>query len=525
MAFIRARAALSVIAALAVLAGAVYVLMSRDYVVAHAQSVRIHARDFAEHYGDYLRRTGVQDTPALRRQFARDMTASRLLVLRARLAGIDEEGRYIAREHRLGRALLIDAYLHRAVWDTVAATEAEVRSMYVRSRSEVTARHLYAGSLEEAGALRERLLAGETFEELAKEVFRDPGLRETGGFLGTFSFDEMDAALEDAAFTLEVGEVSEPIRTAQGYSVVRVEDRFIHPLITEQEFAARRPQLEAYVLGRKRQLARRQLAYQILETSAVEFEEASVAALAGQIDGSRVLDQEGLRDLLGQPLVRFGPPAESSVWTVAEFRERAGRIEAHRRALVRSRGDLVDFVSGLVINEILVERAKAMRLDRGSDFHKALTEALDEYILDEVHQDLNAVPDVAEDSIRAYFDSAPPLEFMNPAAVFVDVAEAEGDRAWSGFASRRELGPWADAVLAASEGDTLGPLESPAGAFWVRVGRSRPAAGMSYEEARPLIANMLRAERAEARQREVYRMLEARFDIQIDGSRLMEVQL
>ncbi len=525
MAIIRARAALSVIAALLVLAGAAYVLLSRDHVVAHAQDVRIHAREFAEHYGDYLRRTGVQDTPALRRQFARDMTASRLLVMRERLSGIDEQDRFIARERRLGRALLLDAYLHRAVWDTVVATEAEVRSMYVRSRSQVTARHLHAGSLEKAGALRERLLAGETFEELAKEVFRDPRLRDTGGSLGTFSFDEMDAALEDAAFTLEVAEISEPIQTAQGYSVLRVEDRFIHPLITEQEFAARRPQLEAYVLGRKRRLVRRQLAYQVLEESAVEFEEASVAALAGQVDGSRVLDEEGLRDLLDQPLVRFGPPAERSVWTVAEFRERAAAVAAHRRALVRTRGDLVDFVSGLVLNEILVERAKAMRLDRSSDFHKALTEALDEYILDEVHQDLNAVPDVAEDSIRAYFDSAPPLEFMSPAAVFVDVTEAEGDRTWSGFASRRELGPWADVVLAASEGDTLGPLKSPAGPFWLRVGRSRPASAMPYEEARPRIANMLRAERAEARQREVYRMLEARFDIQIDGRRLMEVQL
>ena len=520
----RARAALSVMAALLVLAGASYVLMSREPVVAHAQDVRIRARDFAEHYGDYLRRTGVQDTPALRRQFARGMAASRLLVQRARRAGIAEQESFLARERRLGRALLIDAYLHRAVWDTVVATDSEVRSMFVRSRSQVSARHLFARSPEEAGALRARLLAGETFEELAKEVFRDPALRSTGGSLGTFSFDEMDPALEDAAFTMEVGRISEPIRTAQGYSILRVEDRFIHPLITESEYAARRPHFEAYVLRRKRQLARRQLAFKVLDESEVAFEEATVAALVSQIDGSRVLDEEGLRELMAQPLVRFGHLQERSAWTVAQFRERAAAVDARRRALVRTRADLVDFVSGLVINEILVERAKAMELDRSSGFGKALTEALDEYILDEVHRDMNAVPDVGEDSIRAYFDSAPPLEFMNPAAVYVEVATEAGEVKWYGFASRRDLGPWADSVLAASEGDVLGPLTSPAGTFRVRVGGSRPAGAMPYEEARPRIAGMLRAQRARARQLDVYRMLEAQYDIRIDSERLMEVR-
>lgn len=524
MAIIRARAAFSVIAALVVVAGAVYVLMSRDPVVAHAQEVRILARDFAEHYGDYLRRTGVQDTPALRRQFARGMTASRLLVQRARGAGIAEQEGFLARESRLARALLIDAYLHEAVWDTVLATDAEARSMYVRSRSQVTARHLFARSLEEARALRARLLAGESFEELAEEVFRDPALRDTGGSLGTFSFDEMDAALEDAAFALEIGKISEPVRTAQGYSVLRVDDRFVHPLITESEYALRRPHFEAYVLRRKRQRARRQLAIQVLDESEVSFDEASVAALAGQIDGSRVLDEEGMRDLLEQPLVRFGPAEERTIWTIARFRERAAAVEARRRALVRTRADLIDFARGLVINEILVERAKAMELDSRSGFGKALTEALDEYILEEVYRELNAVPDVGEDSIRAYFDSAPALEFMNPAAVYVDVATEAGEHAWSGFASRRELGPWADSVFSASEGDVLGPLTSPAGAFRVRVGRARPAGAMPYEEARPRIAGMLRAERARARQLDAYRMLEAQYDIRIDGERLMEVR-
>ena len=63
------------------------------------------------------------------------------------------------------------------------------------------------------------------------------------------------------------------MRTAQGYSIVQLEDRFTHPLLTEAAFERRRPKLEQYVLERKRETLREGLRRmslipaQILETS------------------------------------------------------------------------------------------------------------------------------------------------------------------------------------------------------------------------------------------------------------------
>ncbi len=76
---------------------------------------------------------------------------------------------------------------------------------------------------KQADELREQLLAGASFEELAKEYSDDPGSAESGGDLGFLSPGMLDAAFEKAAFSLEQGALSEPVRSAFGYHLIRVE--------------------------------------------------------------------------------------------------------------------------------------------------------------------------------------------------------------------------------------------------------------------------------------------------------------
>ncbi len=66
---------------------------------------------------------------------------------------------------------------------------------------------------------------GESFEALAKEFSEDPGSKENGGDLGFFERGRMVKEFEDAAFSLPVGEVSEPIKSQFGYHIIRVEEK------------------------------------------------------------------------------------------------------------------------------------------------------------------------------------------------------------------------------------------------------------------------------------------------------------
>ncbi|GMQ95719.1 MAG: SurA N-terminal domain-containing protein [Gammaproteobacteria bacterium] len=79
-------------------------------------------------------------------------------------------------------------------------------------------------------AARERLLefkkqieGGASFEELAREYSEDPGSSEQGGSLGRIGRGTLDPAFEDAAFKLAVGEISDPVRSAFGLHLIRVD--------------------------------------------------------------------------------------------------------------------------------------------------------------------------------------------------------------------------------------------------------------------------------------------------------------
>ena len=79
-----------------------------------------------------------------------------------------------------------------------------------------------AATLALAQELRLRLLDGEDFAVLAAEYSDDTGSAINGGDLGWFGRGMMVAPFEEAAFSLEPGEISEPVRSDFGYHISQV---------------------------------------------------------------------------------------------------------------------------------------------------------------------------------------------------------------------------------------------------------------------------------------------------------------
>lgn len=79
--------------------------------------------------------------------------------------------------------------------------------------------------LEQMRELRAEILGGLAFAEAAREESDDVNTAATGGDLGFFGPGEMDSTFAEAAFALEPGEVSEPVRTRFGYHLITVEER------------------------------------------------------------------------------------------------------------------------------------------------------------------------------------------------------------------------------------------------------------------------------------------------------------
>jgi len=77
-------------------------------------------------------------------------------------------------------------------------------------------------ALEDVKVLRERLLTGEDFTELVRAESDDKG---NDGNLGTFGKGRMVPEFEKAAYALEAGELSEPVRTQFGWHLIQLHEK------------------------------------------------------------------------------------------------------------------------------------------------------------------------------------------------------------------------------------------------------------------------------------------------------------
>jgi len=74
-------------------------------------------------------------------------------------------------------------------------------------------------------ALRDRIMKGEKFEDVAKSESTDSASAANGGLLGAGVRGRFVPAFEDAAYALKVGEISQPVLTPFGYHLIKLDEK------------------------------------------------------------------------------------------------------------------------------------------------------------------------------------------------------------------------------------------------------------------------------------------------------------
>ncbi len=117
-----------------------------------------------------------------------------------------------------------------------------------RTQEQVWARHILVGSEDEALDVIARIEAGEDFATVAATTSTD-GTASTGGDLGWFSQQEMVDPFANAAFALEIGDLSEPVESEFGWHVIQVLGHEDRPLSVTEYEGLRDRVLEEYILS------------------------------------------------------------------------------------------------------------------------------------------------------------------------------------------------------------------------------------------------------------------------------------
>lgn len=133
----------------------------------------------------------------------------------------------------LRKEYLINHYLQIKI-EELKPTDEELETLFndLKMNQKVRASHILVETEEEAKAVIERINKGENFEDLAKELSKDPGSGANGGDLDYFNYVDMVQPFSEKAFAMEIGEVSEPVKSDFGYHIIKVTDKTVDNEVT-----------------------------------------------------------------------------------------------------------------------------------------------------------------------------------------------------------------------------------------------------------------------------------------------------
>ncbi|RSK26319.1 peptidylprolyl isomerase [Bacillus sp. HMF5848] len=134
-------------------------------------------------------------------------------------------------EEQLKKTIRVGLLQEKAAFDGIEVSDEEIQTKYDELVPEIRASHILVDEESVAKDIKQQLENGASFEELAKEYSTDTGSAEKGGDLDFFGPGQMVPEFEEAAYALEVGEVSEPVKSQFGFHVIKLtEKKEIQPL-------------------------------------------------------------------------------------------------------------------------------------------------------------------------------------------------------------------------------------------------------------------------------------------------------
>lgn len=117
----------------------------------------------------------------------------------------------------------VEAYYEDHQQEFTRPEQVKARHILIRLADNATEEEMAKARQEIEEAAR-RLEQGADFAQVAEEVSEGPSA-ERGGDLGWFGRNSMVQEFEEAAFALQSGEISQPVRTQFGYHLIQVTDR------------------------------------------------------------------------------------------------------------------------------------------------------------------------------------------------------------------------------------------------------------------------------------------------------------
>ncbi len=345
-----------------------------------------------------------------------------VVVLGAYREGLDKEVEQDTAVQKQKDQVLLNELYKKEILGKSEVSESEIKEQYEKLREEIHAWHILVQTEAGADSIYQQLKEGADFGELAREKSIDPQAPNNAGDLGFFRWGKMVPEFQEAAFKLEEGEISRPVKTQYGWHIIKVTER---REVEQQPYEKTKDMIRANLQRGKTQERVREYFAELKKKVSFKLNEETLTLLLSK-------KTETPPDTLG--LRRTGDQLEIDRFTEEEkdmtlFSHKGGRVRVEDfveqfnnmppmyRPKLDEKEKIVEIAFQSIVKDVLIQAADDQKLEESKDFEDSWRKLVEQEMAKRMRSDviLKGVG-ITEEEIQSYYDRHPD-RYEKPAQV------------------------------------------------------------------------------------------------------------
>ena len=352
-----------------------------DPELAEIDGHMITLNSYLPRYQSFLSKTHQTDNLSNRYALLNSLIDEKLILNYSDNMGISDNPQIILKKERAYEQLLLNTYHNTKIIQKIKVTDNELRRLFTYYKTKLHVRHLYATDLETIGEIHDQLRSGVQWEILSETYFDDPILKNNGGDIGWYQMGELDPSFEIAAFDLEDGEISDPVKTSTGFSIIQVVEKEKDILLTEKEYQLNKDWLKQMAITYKKLPELRNFTDRVAQDIQIRFNDEGLVEILDELNNN----QE-------QNIYHNQTPAaftgNSNIITVEQCLVDLANLSERQFKRIRSIKTLKSVLSGLLVRNKMINDAENLGIHRTEMFQDNLNQEYTSVILKEVMSDI-----------------------------------------------------------------------------------------------------------------------------------------
>ncbi len=380
---------------------------NKQEILAEVEGVVVDKAEYLVRLKEARKKMSLPDNGEVRRAVLQKMVNEKLFIVEAKNKGFDSDKQGLEKLERLKTQQLLDVYVRNEILPKVNIDEEKIQRFYRLNEIKLKARHLYAASKQEADSLYKLLQNGASFENLAKQVFNDPYLKNRGGDLGYFTYNDMEPNFSEMAYSLKVGEISPPVKTNYGYSIIRVDERIGNPLTTETEYLKKRSKLLTMLTKNENKQAVKRHSDSLAKELEISFNQRVVDKIFKQIKSEKIKNKS-LEDVFQladnlQDEDALIASTKMGALKIGEFKKLARLTSDGQRSWIKNKENMKDFITGILVRKFILQRAHNKGFDKSESYKNKVKWTFDSYLIDRMNLAIRNSIQIPRDSLFNYY--------------------------------------------------------------------------------------------------------------------------